>query len=121
MSLSFVFGMEADAVRFELPCDQECSSLWSPRKMVYRSDWTGVVLPVYPVKMGSALSLSDSDLFNTYTGFHRHQVSSVVRRVVRTRVSHFTDQGRKLGSWGSGSVWLRFLVTWLVMVCVEIA
>ncbi|KAL3581559.1 hypothetical protein D5086_015891 [Populus alba] len=33
MSLSFVFGMEADAVRFELPCNQECSSLWSPQKM----------------------------------------------------------------------------------------
>ncbi|KAJ6902133.1 hypothetical protein NC651_019796 [Populus alba x Populus x berolinensis] len=62
------------AVRFELPCNQECSSLWSPRKMVYRSDWTGVVLPVYPVKMGQALSLADPDLFNTYTGFHRHQV-----------------------------------------------
>ncbi|KAL9365340.1 hypothetical protein Peur_043213 [Populus x canadensis] len=52
MSLTFVFGLEDDAVRFELPCNQECSSLWSPRKMVYRSDWTGVVLPVYPVKMG---------------------------------------------------------------------
>lgn len=34
MSLTFVFGLEDDAVRFELPCNQECSSLWSPRKMV---------------------------------------------------------------------------------------
>ncbi|KAJ6727035.1 hypothetical protein OIU79_005051 [Salix purpurea] len=42
MSLSSVFGLEAAAVGFELPCNQECSSLCSPRKRSrrYRSEWT---------------------------------------------------------------------------------